>query len=120
MTEAAGRPGYRCGHVAIVGRPNVGKSTLMNALIGAKIAITSRKAQTTRHRIAGVRTRDDAQFIYLDTPGYQTRHANALNRNLNRTVSGAMDGADALLFVVEEAVFGARDGGGLEVLPRPL
>jgi GTP-binding protein Era len=74
----------RCGLIAIVGKPNVGKSTLLNALVGQKISITSRKAQTTRHRITGMHTRGQTQFVFVDTPGFQTRHANALNRSLNR------------------------------------
>src|SRR3990167_11350102 len=74
----------RCGLGAIVGRPNVGKSTLMNALVGQKVSITSRKAQTTRHRITGMRTLGPTQFVFVDTPGFQTKHAAALNRNLNR------------------------------------
>lgn len=80
--DAAGTPtaAFRCGTVAIVGRPNVGKSTLMNALVGQKVSITSRKAQTTRHRIVGIQTTDDAQYVFVDTPGFQTRHASALNR----------------------------------------
>src|SRR5689334_23885293 len=87
--HVASPPGARCGIVAIVGRPNVGKSTLLNALVGQKISITSAKAQTTRHRITGIRTRDGAQFVFVDTPGFQTRHAAALNRTLNRTVQAA-------------------------------
>ena len=83
-------PGQRCGLVAIVGKPNVGKSTLLNALVGQKISITSRKAQTTRHRITGIRSEGQAQFIFVDTPGFQTRHNNALNRSLNKTVLGAV------------------------------
>ena len=83
MTNAPAPAGFRCGYIAIVGRPNVGKSTLMNTLIGAKVSITSRKAQTTRHRITGIQTVSDAQFIYVDTPGFQTRHSNALNKTLN-------------------------------------
>jgi GTPase len=73
--------------VAIVGRPNVGKSTLMNALVGQKVSITSRKAQTTRHRITGINTLEDAQYIFVDTPGFQTKHSGALNRSLNRAVT---------------------------------
>ena len=89
---AVGAPveGQRCGLVAIVGKPNVGKSTLMNALVGQKISITSRKAQTTRHRITGIQTVPDAQFIYVDTPGFQTRHSNALNKTLNKTVTNTL------------------------------
>jgi len=76
---------HRCGYVAIVGRPNVGKSTLLNRLIGQKLSITSKKAQTTRHRILGVLSRPDAQLLFIDSPGYQTRSMGALNRVLNRT-----------------------------------
>ncbi|MFY8082454.1 MAG: GTPase, partial [Rubrivivax sp.] len=76
----------RCGLIAIVGRPNVGKSTLLNALVGQKISITSNKAQTTRHRITGIRTVGPAQFVFVDTPGFQLKHAAPLNRTLNRTV----------------------------------
>ncbi|RYF68291.1 MAG: GTP-binding protein, partial [Comamonadaceae bacterium] len=75
--------GKRCGLVAIVGKPNVGKSTLLNALVGQKISITSAKAQTTRHRITGVRTVGATQYVFVDTPGFQTRHSSALNRSLN-------------------------------------
>ena len=90
MTDIAQGPDFRCGYIAIVGRPNVGKSTLMNKLIGAKVSITSRKAQTTRHRITGIQTVPDAQFIYIDTPGFQTRHTNPLNKTLNRTVTQSL------------------------------
>lgn len=84
----------RCGLIAIVGRPNVGKSTLLNALVGQKVSITSDKAQTTRHRITGVRTVDEAQFVFVDTPGFQTKHNAALNRTLNRTVHGVLADVD--------------------------
>ena len=107
----------RCGTVAIIGRPNVGKSTLLNALVGQKISITSRKAQTTRHRIVGVRTRGVAQAVFVDTPGFQTRHAQALNRNLNRTVRSALADVDLVLLVVEAGRFGNDDRRVVELLP---
>ena len=107
----------RCGLVAIVGRPNVGKSTLLNALVGQKVSITSRRAQTTRHRITGIRTLGASQFVFVDTPGFQTRHATALNRTLNRTVLASLGDVDAVLFVVEAGRFGLDDAKVLALLP---
>jgi GTP-binding protein Era len=109
--------GTRCGLVAIVGRPNVGKSTLLNALVGQKISITSNKPQTTRHRIIGIRTLGEAQAVFVDTPGFQTRHGNALNRSLNRTVRGTLGDVDVVLFVVEASRFTPDDERVLELLP---
>ncbi len=103
--------------VAIVGRPNVGKSTLMNALVGQKISITSRKAQTTRHRITGINTTEDAQYIFVDTPGFQTRHSTALNRSLNRAVTSTLSSVDAVLFVIEAGRFGPDDQKVLDLIP---
>jgi len=108
----------RCGLVAIVGRPNVGKSTLLNALVGQKVSITSRKAQTTRHRITGIRTLGEAQFVFVDTPGFQTRHAAALNRTLNRTVQATLGDVDVVLFVVEAGRFSLDDAKVLALLPE--
>jgi GTPase len=105
-----------CGMVAIVGRPNVGKSTLLNALVGQKVSITSAKAQTTRHRITGIRTIDDAQFVFVDTPGFQTKHSAALNRTLNRTVTGVLSDVDVVLFVVEAGRFGLDDAKVLALI----
>jgi len=112
--------GFRCGAVALTGRPNVGKSTLLNALLGQKLSITSRKPQTTRHRIRGVLTRPDAQYIFVDTPGFQTRHKSALNRLMNRDVSGALAEADVALFVVEAGRFDAEDAALLKLLPADM
>ena len=100
---------YKCGTVVIIGRPNVGKSTLLNHLVGQKVSITSNKAQTTRHRITGILTDDAAQFLFLDTPGFQKTHDNALNRVLNRTVSQAVSDADVALFMVEALRFSEAD-----------
>ena len=108
----------RCGLVAIVGRPNVGKSTLLNALVGPKISITSNKAQTTRHRITGIRTLGDAQFVFVDTPGFQMKHATALNRTLNRTVLSSLGDVDLVIFVVEAGRFGLPDAKVLALLPE--
>jgi len=119
---AAGTPAadQRCGLIAIVGKPNVGKSTLLNALVGQKISITSRKAQTTRHRITGIHTLGKTQFVFVDTPGFQTRHNNALNRSLNKTVLGAVGDVDLILFVVEAGMFNQADAKVLELLSKEV
>ncbi|WP_158901235.1 GTPase Era [Burkholderia sp. L27(2015)] len=109
---------FHCGMIAIVGRPNVGKSTLMNALVGQKVSITSRKAQTTRHRITGIRTIEQAQYIFVDTPGFQTRHGSALNRSLNRAVTSTLGSVDVVLFVVEAGRFGPDDQQVLDLIPK--
>jgi GTP-binding protein Era len=109
---------FRAGTIAIVGRPNVGKSTLLNALVGQKLAITSRKPQTTRHRLAGILTRDGVQFVFVDTPGFQTRHPGALNRLLNRRVRETLEGVDVVLFVVEAGRLGAEDQAVVRLLPE--
>jgi len=108
---------HRCGAVAIVGRPNVGKSTLLNALVGTKLAITSAKPQTTRHRLSGVLTRPGVQYVFVDTPGFQTRHRGALNRMLNRAVRTTLAEVDSVLFVVEAGRFCEEDRAVLKVLP---
>lgn len=120
MTEST--PEIRSGFVAIVGRPNVGKSTLLNSLVGEKISIVSRKAQTTRHRITGILTRADAQFVFVDTPGFQTQHTSALNRAMNRGVTQALADVDVVLFVIEAGRFDAKDKTVLNLLPpdRPV
>ena len=120
MNSASTPENFRCGYIAIVGRPNVGKSTLMNQLIGAKVSITSRKAQTTRHRITGIQTLDDAQFIYVDTPGFQTRHSNALNKTLNKTVTNTLISADVILYLVEAGTFGPADQQVVDLLPKDV
>ena len=107
---------HHAGLVAIVGRPNVGKSTLLNRVVGEKISITSRKAQTTRHRITGVRTQGSAQFVFVDTPGFQTRHSSALNRSLNKAVTGVLGDVDLVLFVVEAGQFTLGDAKVLSLL----
>ena len=109
---------YRCGFVAIVGRPNVGKSTLMNHLIGQKISITSKKAQTTRHKVTGIYTDDTAQLVFVDTPGYQTYHRNALNDRLNQNVTEAVHGVDVIVFVIEALRFTDADRTVLQQLPK--
>lgn len=112
--------GQRCGLIAIVGKPNVGKSTLLNALVGQKISITSRKAQTTRHRITGMHTVGATQFVFVDTPGFQTIHGNALNKSLNKTVVGAVADVDLILFVVEAGSFTPADARVLALLGKNI
>jgi len=92
---------YRCGYIALVGRPNTGKSTLLNRLIGQKISITSRRPQTTRHRIIGIKTLANAQLVYVDTPGLHGYSGRAMNRHMNRTASMAIRDVDVVVFLVE-------------------
>ncbi len=109
---------FHTGFIAIVGRPNVGKSTLMNRLIGVKVSIVSSKAQTTRHRVSGIYSDEQAQFVFVDTPGFQTRHMNALNRTMNRTVTQSLADVDLVFFVVEAGRFTDEDAQVLALLPE--
>ncbi len=108
---------FKTGFIAVVGRPNVGKSTLINALIGSKISIVSRKAQTTRHRIHGVLTQDNHQYIFVDTPGFQTRHGGAMNRMMNRVVTQTLADVDVVVHVVEAGKWSEGDENVVPLLP---
>jgi len=113
-----------CGYVALIGRPNVGKSTLMNHLLGQKISITSRKPQTTRHRILGINTTEEGQAIYLDTPGMHSNEKHALNRYLNRTADTTLAGVDLVVWLIDrpiwheydEVIFNKLESAGLPVI----
>ena len=100
---------YRSGYAALVGRPNVGKSTLMNRLLGQKLAITSHKPQTTRHRIMGIRSQVDGQIIFVDTPGIHARGNKAMNFYLNRAARSALQGVDVILFVIQALAWTEED-----------
>ncbi len=113
-------PQFRTGYIAIVGRPNVGKSTLLNYLVQQKISITSKKAQTTRYRINGIRTDHQSQCIFVDTPGFQKQYVNRLNTAMNRVVTQSMQDVDVVLFVIEAARFDQRDGLVLKLLPKDI
>ncbi len=108
---------FQTGFIAIVGRPNVGKSTLLNHLVGQKVSITSRKAQTTRHRINGILTDKQSQFVFVDTPGFQTQHTNRLNNMMNRVVTQSLKEVDVVLFIIEALHFDDRDKLILKLLP---
>ncbi|MDQ3187257.1 MAG: GTPase Era [Pseudomonadota bacterium] len=107
---------FRSGYVAIVGRPNVGKSTLLNSLVGQKVSITSKKSQTTRHRINGILTDAQSQFIFVDTPGFQTQHTNRLNSAMNRAVTQSMRDVDVVIMVIEALRFDDRDRQVIKLL----
>lgn len=111
-------PDSRCGFVAIVGRPNVGKSTLLNHLLGQKLSITSRKPQTTRHRILGIVTEGSVQAVYVDTPGMHKKEPRAINRYMNRAAESALNGVDLVLFVVDGLKWTPDDELVLEKLER--
>ena len=107
-----------CGMVAIVGRPNVGKSTLMNHLLGQKVSITSRKPQTTRHRIHGILTRDHYQIVFADTPGIHSGEERALNRYMNQAALSALGGVDVVCFMVDGMKWTPADEHVLKLLPN--
>jgi GTPase len=109
VSEDANQDGHRCGFVALIGRPNVGKSTLLNALIGKKISIVTPRPQTTRHRVIGLVNRPQSQIAFVDTPGLHRHRAKALNRAMNRTAAAAALDADVVLLVVESLLFRAED-----------
>ncbi|VAX09925.1 GTP-binding protein Era [hydrothermal vent metagenome] len=111
-------PNNRCGYVSIIGRPNAGKSTLLNRLVGQKLAITSRKPQTTRHSILGVKTDACGQIIYVDTPGIHQRDDHAMNRYLNRTAKTMLHGVDFILFVVDAMKWTAEDTAVLDLISK--
>jgi GTP-binding protein Era len=112
----------KCGVIAVVGRPNVGKSTLMNGMIGEHLSITSSKPQTTRHRVLGVMTETikdvPTQFIFVDTPGFQTKHSNALNKTMNRAVLTALADVNVILWVIEQGKLTPADMKVLELCPK--
>src|SRR4249920_2198154 len=110
--------GFRTGTVAIIGRPNVGKSTLLNRLVGQKISITSRRPQTTRHRILGIVTQADVQFVFVDTPGIQSQHATTLTRLMTRAAVDSLRQVDAVAVVIEALHFGSDDKKILTLLPK--
>lgn len=116
MTDLA--PTTRCGLIALVGRPNVGKSTLLNHLVGQKVSITSRKPQTTRQRLLGIKTVGDAQLVYVDTPGFQLDYKKALNRYMNRTISNTVNDVDLILFMVDRLHFTEDDDKLLEGMAK--
>lgn len=118
LRSEASEATHRAGYVAIVGRANVGKSTLLNRLVGQKVSITSRKPQTTRHPITGILTRADVQLVFVDTPGFQTRRNTALHRLMNRSVAGSLQDVDVIVLVVEALKFDERDAALCKLLPQ--
>ncbi len=108
----------RCGTIAIVGRPNVGKSTLLNYLVGSKLSITSKKAQTTRYQLLGIQTIDDTQFLFIDTPGFQLKHLNLMNKGLNKTVNQVLSDVDVVLFVIESRGMTDEDQAVMKLIPK--
>jgi len=115
--EVGATGAFHCGQVAIVGRPSVGKSTLVNALVGARISITSKRAQTTRHRVRGILTTAAAQFIFVDTPGFQAHYRSRLNERMNRAVRDSLADVDVIVVVVDAARLTEADRDVLALLP---
>jgi GTPase len=117
MNKEATNPDFRCGQIAVVGKPNVGKSTLLNRLVGEKVSITSRKAQTTRLPLRGILTTDAAQFVFVDTPGFQTKHGGEMNKRLNGSVRRTLTEVDVVLWLWDATHLSAADRAVLELIP---
>ena len=115
--DAPAAADFRCGYAAIAGRPNVGKSTLLNKLVGQRVSITSRKAQTTRHRVTGIVTTADCQVLFVDTPGFQTKHRSRLNDRMNRAVTQCVADVDATVVVIEAGRTTDADRAVIRLLP---
>jgi GTP-binding protein Era len=109
---------YRSGFIALIGRPNVGKSTLLNRLVGRKISITSRRPQTTRHRILGIKTNERAQLVFIDTPGLHDKGKKTINRYMNRAASGSMEGVDCIVFIITAKGWTKDDEFVLDIVKR--
>ena len=120
MNDIQEKTPFRSGMVAIVGRPNVGKSTLLNKLVGAKISIVSRRAQTTRHRILGVYTDENTQIAFLDTPGFQLRHSSALNKAMNRAATASLRDVDAVVLMIEAGPITPQDRKVISLLSEGM
>ena len=112
------KPNFRCGYIAVVGRPNVGKSTLINTMIGEKVSITSKKPQTTRNRVLGVVSSETAQFVFVDSPGFQTKHGNALIRGMNRSVRSTLSDTDVVVLLIESSGWRAEDEKVLQLINK--
>lgn len=110
----------RCGKVAIIGQPNVGKSSLLNSILGQKLSITSRKAQTTRNQILGIFSSDDTQYIFVDTPGYQKRFLSKMNKNMNKSITSAVNDVDVVLFMSETNDLNAIELDLLSKIPKKI
>lgn len=123
MSKKENQTPHRCGYVAIIGRPNVGKSTLLNHILGLKLSITSRKPQTTRHQILGIKTEKHVQTVYIDTPGLHQRRGSAINKYMNRAAASVMADVDVLLFVIQALEWTDEDDAvlqRLETLKSPV
>ena len=110
----------RCGQIAVIGKPNVGKSTLLNRLVGEKVSITSRKAQTTRLPLRGILTTDTAQFVFVDTPGFQTKHGGEMNKRLNGSVRRTLEEVDVVLWPWDATRLSVADRAVLDLIPKKV
>lgn len=117
MSDKATSADFRCGQIAVVGKPNVGKSTLLNRLVGEKVSITSRKAQTTRLPLRGILTTEAAQFVFVDTPGFQTKHGGEMNKRLNGSVRRTLTEVDVVLWLWDATHLSAADRAVLALIP---